>query len=51
MAGIALSIGVLGQANATAMFIAIVAGFGAAVLVGVGSFRRVRARRTPPSEG
>jgi hypothetical protein len=47
--GLALSVGVLGPANATAMFLAVVAVFGAGVLVGVGSLRRWRARRTPPS--
>jgi hypothetical protein len=49
--GIALALGLLGPANATVVFAAIVALFGAAVLVGIGSLRRVRATRRPPSGG
>ena len=49
--GIALALGLLGPANASVVFAAIVALFAAAVLVGIGSLRRGRATRSPPSEG
>lgn len=41
-------LGVVGPANATAAFIAIVALFGAAVLAGVGLLRRAKERPRPP---
>jgi hypothetical protein len=47
--GLALTLGLLGPANASAVFTAIVALFGAIALAGLGSLRRVRAMRRPPS--